>query len=76
MTNCDHVVDDGLEEELITNEGKVYGIHSGYSFNGRVYYEDKKFHEEVWRFGDVVETLTADSLRELMLDVCDKYGYE
>ena len=39
MTNFDHVVDDGLEEELITNEGKVYGIHSGYSFNGRVYYE-------------------------------------
>lgn len=36
----------------------------------------KKFHEVVWRFGDVVETITADSLRELMIEVCNKYGYE
>ncbi len=76
INNFDNSIDNGLEEELISNEGKVYGIHSGANFSGIVYYKDKKFHEDVYRFRDLVKTISSDNLRELMIDVCNEFGYE
>ena len=74
MSNFDHTIDDGFEKAL--RENKVFGRHSGYEFNGMVWYNDKRFHEEVWRYCAYVETISADTLEELMEKVNDKWGYK
>ena len=74
MTNFDGTIDDGLSDALQAQPGKVFGIHAGWNFNGRVYFNDGKFWEEVWVYGSPVDTISADSLLELMDAVCDRYG--
>jgi hypothetical protein len=74
MTNFDHSIDEGLEEELRT--GKKYGTHTAWNFCGYVWFQDEKFHEEVWHYNEYQETYSADSLRELMEDVNMEWGSE
>jgi hypothetical protein len=74
MSNFDGLIDDGFADAL--KAGPVFGRHAAYNFNGRVYFKDGRFHEDVWRYGVHVETLTADTLEELMREANTKYGYE
>lgn len=74
MSNFAHVVDDGFEEAL--RRGAVYGRHAGWHFNGLVWFEDGRFHEEVWCYQAYCETLSAATLEDLMAAVSDKYGYD
>lgn len=74
MSNFDQEIDEGLAEAL--KQGGVRAQHSAWDFCGRVYYEDGKFHEEVWTHGSISETLSADTLTELMTAVNNEYGYE
>lgn len=76
MSNFDRSIDDGFAEALQDSPGKVFGRHSGYNFNGRVYFCDGQFHEEIWVHGSRRETVSADTLQELMDEVCDRYGSE
>lgn len=74
MSNFDGSIDDGMAEALRAQPGKVFGCHYGWNFNGSVYFYDGMFHEEVWVYGSPRETISANSLPELMDAVCDKYG--
>ncbi len=74
MSNFDHVIDEGLEEQL--RAGEHCAQHSAWDFCGYVWFEDGQFYEEVWRFHQHVATLSADDLRELMEAVNDEYGPE
>ena len=76
MSNFDMRIDDGFEEALRKEEGKAFGRHSGWNFNGRVYFSNGLFYEEVWRYGSIIETLSSENLKELMTDVCENYGYD
>lgn len=76
MSNFDHVVDEGLAEALKENEGAIYGAHPATNFFGKVYYSNEKYYEEVWRYHSVVDTLSADTLEDLMTLVNDKHGWE
>lgn len=76
MTNFDHSIDSGFEDALRSGEGRVWGRHAGWNFNGRVWYEDGKFHEQVWCYRVPVGELSAGSLEELMRVVSDEYGYD
>ena len=76
MSNFDGKIDDGLAEALIAGEGKVYASHAAWNFNGKVYYRDGMFHEDVWRYHSLKETISAETLQELMSAVNDEYGYE
>jgi hypothetical protein len=76
MSNFDMSIDEGFEDALRKDEGKVFGRHAGWNFNGRVYFLNGLFYEEVWRYGGIIETLSSENLKELMIDVCENYGYD
>ena len=74
MSNMDGRIDKGFEENLRTKE--FYGQHSAWDFCGYAWFDGAKFHEEVWVYGGHIATISANSLKELMNEVNDKYGYE
>ena len=76
ITNFDHTIEDGFEDMLRAEPGEVYGVHSAHNFNGRVWYADGRFFEEVWVYGTPRGTLTADTLKDLMALVNDEYGWD
>ena len=76
MSNCDHTIDDGMAEQLRAAPGRVYSRHAGWNFNGKVWFEDGLFREEVWIYHRPRETISAKSLRELMDAVNERYGSE
>lgn len=72
MTNFDHSIDDGFEDAL--RAGGVFGRHAAWNFNGKVWFADGRFHEEVWQYHSPVGVRSADTLRELMETVNDEFG--
>ena len=74
MSNCYHEIDEGIDEKLRAQPGKVFSRHAGWNFNGKVWFENDAFHEEVWVYGTPRQTLSAPSLRELMTVVNNEYG--
>lgn len=76
MSNFDHVIDDGMEEQLRAQPGKVYSRHAAWNFNAKVWFEDGQFHSEIWVYCSPRETLHAETLRELMQVANDEYGHE
>lgn len=74
MSNFDHSIDDGLEDAL--RAGGVFGRHAAWNFNGKVWFADGLFHEEVWRYHAPVGTHSAATLPELMQIVNDEYGHD
>ena len=73
MSNLDQSIDAGLEADL---KNGMIGIHAAWNFNGRVWFEDGMFHEDVWRYRSYSATFSAETLRDLMNTVNDQYGYE
>lgn len=72
MSNFGHEIDPGFEKSLV---GKpVFGTHSGWNFNGEVWHAHGKFHEDVYRYHAYQETISADTLSELMELVNARYG--
>jgi len=76
MSNFDNSIKDGLEKLLIENEAVGYSGHAGENFYGHVYYIDGVFKEDIWSYGIIVATMEATSLRELMNNVNDVYGWD
>jgi len=76
MSNFDNEIEDGFLEALQGEPGEVFGRHSGWNFNGRVWLENGKFHEEVWVYGSPVAIYSGDSLRELMDEVNNEHGWD
>jgi hypothetical protein len=74
MTNFDHSIDPGFEQRIRAE--KVWGRHSAWDFNGRVWFEDGVFHEQVWTYGTPDDHFTAETLTELMEIVSDVYGWK
>lgn len=72
MSNFDHKIDDGLDQAL--RAGGVWGRHAAWEFNGRVWFANGRFHEQVWRHRSPVATVTADTLPELMTEVNARWG--
>lgn len=75
MRNFDNFIEDGLEQKLIEAEGTGYSGHAAWDFYGHVYYSDGVFKEDVWIYGVKQITMEANSLRELMNNVNDVYGW-
>lgn len=73
MSNFDHEIDVGFEDFL--RDGGT-GAYAALDLNGSVWFEDGKFHCEIWRFKEYRETISADTLSEIMELASDKYGYE
>lgn len=73
MSNFDHHIDEDGEARL--KAGGVFARHAGWNFNGTVWWDGSQFCEAVWQYHSHVATLTAPTLRELMTDVNDEYGW-
>lgn len=74
MSNCGYEVDDGFEEAIRAEPGKVYGRHAGRNFNGHVWFDGEKFVEQPWVYGVPRQPISAPTLRELMAAVNEVYG--
>lgn len=73
MSNYDGLV---MEETVSAIKGnKFYSHYSGWHFNGKVWFQDNRWHCEVWQYHSHMETISANSPQELMTNVSDKYGY-
>jgi len=73
MSNCDHSIDEGLEEAL--EEGGLCQ-YSGWNFCGYVWFEDGQYTCQVWCHKSPMEEISADTLEELMENVSSEYGHE
>lgn len=75
MSNFDHSVDDGLEDDL---RAGMRGTHSAWNFNGQVWYDpdEQVFKEDVWVYHVKQATLSAPTLENLMRVVNDEFGWE
>lgn len=76
MSNCDHSIDEGLEEALMARPGEVYGPYAAWDFHARVWFENGQFHAEVWRFRAPQKVFSCDTLHEIMSEVSSEYGWE
>ena len=70
MSNFDHGIDDGFEEALRAEPGKVFGRHSAWDFNGHVWFDGESFCSEIWVYRAIVGVRSAATLKALM-DVCN-----
>lgn len=76
MSNFDHTIDSGLDSALRSEPEKVYANYSGWNFHARVWFENDQFHAEVSVYGAVMDTVSADSLQDIMDSVSSAYGHE
>jgi len=74
MTNFYHTIDEDVGKRLQEKPGKVYGQHSALNFCGLVWFENDKFHEQVWVYGSPVKDISSKTLEELMEEVNDEFG--
>jgi hypothetical protein len=76
MSNFDDSIDPGFEDALRSSPGKVFGLHAAWNFNGKVWFSDGKFFEEVWVYNRIEEILSANSLRELKDLASENFGHD
>jgi len=74
MSNFDHDIDEDVAKQLQEKPGRLYGQHSAWDFCGRVWFENDKFHEQVWVYGSPVKEISSKTLEELMEEVNDEFG--
>ena len=74
MSNFDHDIEKGAERKL--KSGKFWGEYLAWNFNGTVFFnsKEKKFQCEIMQFHSHIDTLKADSLKEIMDIASVKYG--
>jgi len=61
--------------DVIRQNGKR-ACYPAWDFWGEVWWDDGKWHCEVWVYRTARETITSDTIPELMRRVSDKYGYD
>ena len=76
MSNFDGCIDEGLEEALKKEPGRVCGAHPAWNHYGQVYYKNGLFFEEVMVYGSLRSVESAPTLKELMNKVNDQYGWD
>lgn len=75
MSNFDHTVDPGLEDDL--KQG-MHAQHAAWNFCGEVRWDAERqvFTEIVRRYQAEVGEVSAPTLEELMSEVNDEYGWD
>ena len=73
-SNFDHSFE--CDEEYVKSHSNLFFQHSAWNFCGYIWYEDEKFHEEVWVHNIHRETIEDENLEDLIEHVNDEYGYE
>jgi hypothetical protein len=76
-TNCDysnltHEMPEGADALL--RQGKHWMPHYAWNYFGYIWFADGQFHERIMVYRRHVETMSADTLYDLISNVNDKYG--
>jgi len=74
MSNCDHTIDYEVAEHIKGKE--LSAQYAGWNFCGYVWWEGGMWNCEVWHYNSWQKTFNAETLEEMMSDVCDEYGYD
>ncbi len=74
MSNFEHSINKEVEKKI--KGQKIYAQYTGGDFYGYVWYDNNKWNCEVWRYNFHIETITKDSLEEIMEEVFSEYGSE
>ena len=72
MSNFDGVIEEDAEFRLMNEPS--YGAYSAWEFWGAVWFEDGQFHCMIKRYCRHIDTISADSLQEIMDIACDRHG--
>ena len=72
MSNFDHSIDKGLNEKL--KSGPFYADYAAWNFHGDVWFQNEKFYCKIMRYKLHINTITADSLEDIMKIASDKHG--
>ena len=76
VSNFDHVIDFEVAEKLKSESGTFANFPGYHFYCDRVWYENERFHCEVWQYGVRRETISAVDIKSLHTAVCEKYGWE
>lgn len=71
MSNFDHEIEPDAETEL--RKGNCYGEYTAMNFFGLVWF-DGQFNCMVKQYRNHVNTISRDSLQEIMDACCESYG--
>src|ERR1051326_4547734 len=74
MSNLDHSIDTDLAEQLMADSTVCAG-HSASMHYGYVWFEEDRWHEQVWQYGAPLGVYSADTLQGLMDTVNIRYGW-
>jgi hypothetical protein len=73
LSNLDGSVPEDVDGQL--RDKPVWTRHAAWEFNGKVWWQDGQFHEQVWRYHKPVATYSAETLDELYRTVNDAWGW-
>jgi hypothetical protein len=70
-SNIEGVLDLEVEERL-----KRGDAHAAWEYNGSVWFDPDTdtWHEEVWRYGSCIDTITGDSATNVIAKTLARYG--
>ena len=72
MSNCDWEIDRKVESEI---KGEpLFASYPAWNFFGNVWWQNEKWHCEVWTYKSYDETFSSETLEGIMSDVSEKYG--
>lgn len=74
-SNFDHQLNKPVVEYLMTHPD-VCAPHHAYYFMGYVWFEDDKWHEEVWSYKTPVQVFHANTVEEVIELACENWGSE
>ena len=72
MSNFDGAIVSETAEAIKGKE--LFSRYSGWNFNGKVWWQNNLWNCEVWCYGSFQKTFNAETLDEIMSDVCSEYG--
>ena len=74
MSNFDGIIDTKIVKAI--KGKKLFSQYAGWNFCGRVWWQNKKWHCEIWQYRCYEKTITCNTLEEIMEEVSNKYGSE
>lgn len=72
MSNFDGAI--VLETAEAIKGKELFSRYAGWNFNGKVWWQNNLWNCEVWCYGSFQKTFNAETLNEIMSDVCSEYG--
>ena len=72
MSNFNHTIDKKIAKSI--KNKKLVAQYAGWNFCGWVWWQANQWNCEIWRYHSYIETINANTLEEIMDEVCETYG--